>query len=108
MFIFGTILFIFLHKFTGFLKFAVKDCEAINVTDTTENSTSSSGIYLRTNERAAEAQNSPAWKHPKKDRYIFTTGSQSGWRIGKQDHLDSGRHYYKGRVYFIFKKLGNY
>ena len=101
MFIFGTILLIFLHKFTGFFTFAVKDCEAINVTDTTENSTSSSGIYLRTNERAAEAQNSPAWKHPEKDRYIFTTGSQSGWRIGKQDHLDSGRHYYKGTFYIF-------
>ena len=91
-----------------FLSFAVKDCEVIDVTDTTENSTSSSGIYLRTNERAAKAQTSPVWKHPEKDRYIFTTGSQSGWRIGKQVHLNSGRHYYKGTVYFIFKMVGIY
>ena len=63
--------------------------------EVTGKSRATAGIYLKTNESAEAAPNNPVWKHERRNRYIFNTGSSAGWRIGKKDHLSSGKFYYK-------------
>ena len=63
-----------------------------------------------TDERALAAPNNPVWIwKPKytsqRDLYIFNTGSKSGYRMGKQEGLTTGKSYYKGMINGIPCKL---
>ena len=70
-------------------------CEAIHVTGDTSNS--EGGLYLPTDKRAPDAPNNPVWKLRGEDRFIFNTGSSSGWRIGAKSFLTNGHHWCKGK-----------
>jgi len=77
------------------LKCQPKDiCGAIHVTGETSNS--EGGLYLPTDKRAPDAPNNPVWKLRGEDRFIFNTGSSSGWRIGAKSFLTNGHHWCKG------------
>merc|ERR1711971_736321 len=74
---------------------AEKACEVIEVTNGTSSST---GNYFLSHERAAAAPNLHVWKLEGKDRYIFNTGTDNGWRIGRYMFLSTGRSYYKSSI----------
>ena len=38
-------------------------------------------------ERASAAPNSPVWKNKDGSRFIFNTGHNSNWKIGKEESL---------------------
>ena len=76
-------------------------CEAIEVTGDTSNS--EGGLYVLTDKRASDTPNSPVWKNAAGNRFIFTTGSSSGWRIGFESGLTSGDYHCKGNhILMIF------
>ena len=79
------------------------DCEAIQVTG--EASNSNVGLYILANERASAKPNSPVWKTPQGDRFIFNTGSKEGWRIGSETSLATGSSYCKGKIILIVSPL---
>ena len=70
-------------------------------------SSTTAGVYSRTNEVAIRAPDNPVWKHSKgNDRYIFNTGSSKGWRIGEKVDLSTGAHWYKSKMIFnMYYKL---
>ena len=77
-------------------------CEAIQVTgDTSSNRYSEGGLYLPTDKRASGKPNNPVWKNAVGNRFIFNTGSASGWRIGHEESLTVGDYYCKGKYIFI-------
>ena len=75
-----------------------KACEVIEVTNGTSSST---GNYFLSHERAGAAPNLLVWKLEGRDRYIFNTGTDNGWRIGRYMFLSTGRSYYKSK--FLLK-----
>jgi len=74
---------------------AEKACEVIEVTNGTSSST---GNYFLSHERAGAAPNLLVWKLEGRDRYIFNTGTDNGWRIGRYMFLSTGRSYYKSSI----------
>ena len=72
-------------------------CEAIHVTGDNSTSNSEGGLYVHSDERASDAPDSPVWKNLAGNRFIFTTGSSDGWRIGKESSLTSGGYMCKGK-----------
>ena len=48
-------------------------------------------------EVATKAPNDPVWKLEGKDGYIFTNGSNAGWRIGDKDSLTDGSYFFKSK-----------
>ena len=64
-------------------------------------SKTSRGDYFMTNFTAKDAPENPVWVHSDNNRYIFNTGSSSGWRIGRKGHLSTGKSYYKGKTIFF-------
>ena len=61
--------------------------------------TSISGTYELSDKRADDAPNNLVWKKPTEDRFIFNTGSSTGWRIGKEDALKSGSYWYQSKKF---------
>ena len=57
------------------------------------------------NERPSAKPNSPVWKTPQGDRFIFNTGSKEGWRIGSKTSLATGSSYCKGKIILIVSPL---
>ena len=78
-------------------------CGAIEVTGDTSNS--EGGLYLPTDKRASDAPNSPVWKIPGRDRFIFNDGSAEGWRIGTEKSVNTGGYYCKGKHILIILVL---
>ena len=78
-------------------------CASIKVTG---GSSTTAGVYLRSNEYAVDAPDNPVWKHSLVDRYIFNTGNSFGWRIGENADLSTGKYYYKSKIissmYFFY------
>merc|ERR1719273_3108450 len=72
----------------------IDNCYSIEVTG---GSSTTRGIYFKTEEYVESAPENPVWKHQENDRYIFNTGSSRGWRIGKKDHLATGKSYYSSK-----------
>ena len=66
-------------------------------------SSTTDGIYSMTNDSADAAPNNRVWKHSEgNDRYIFNTGSSTGWRIGRNGHLSTSNYYYKSKIFLRF------
>jgi hypothetical protein len=76
-------------------------CEAIHVTGDNSTSNSEGGLYLLSDERSSDAPNSPVWKIPGRNRFIFTDGNSYGWRIGAKSFLVDGTYYCKSKHIFI-------
>ena len=62
-------------------------------------SSTTAGIYSRTNESAVAAPDNPVWKHSEGyDRYIFKLDWM--WRIGTNASLSTGDYFYKSKIFF--------
>ena len=83
------ILFIIYHVFF----FTSGDCGAILVTG----DSSEGGLYVLSNARASASLNRPVWKNYDGTRFIFNTGTTTGWRIGNMESLTDGSYYCKSK-----------
>ena len=59
-----------------------------------------SGVY--TKGYVVDERDNPVWKHSEgNDRYVFNTGSSTGWRIGRNVGLSTGSYYFKSKIFFL-------
>ena len=81
-----------------FLKFH-RICGSIEVF-AGSHSEKSTGTYFICDEKVVgvSASKNPVWKLRGQDRYIFTNGSENGWRIGDKESLTVGDFYYKSKT----------
>ena len=54
-----------------------------------------SGTYFKSD----EATDNLVWKLPGRDRFIFNTGSDIGWRIGKKENLTNESFLFKSKTH---------
>ena len=67
--------------------FTSGNCGALLVTG----DSSEGGLYVLSNARASASLNRPVWKNYDGTRFIFNTGTATGWRIGSMEDLTTGR-----------------
>ena len=73
------------------------NCGAILVTGDSRTSWSLGGLYVLSNARASASLNRPVWKNYDGTRFIFNTGTTTGWRIGNMESLTDGSYYCKSK-----------
>ena len=55
------------------------------------------GTYVISDEVAKKAPNCPVWKLEGQEIYVFSSGSNEGWRIGDKDSLTDGSFFFKSK-----------
>ena len=53
-----------------------------------------SGTYFKLD----EATDSNVWELPGRNRFIYNTGSDVGWRIGKKENLNNESFLFKSKI----------
>ena len=69
-------------------------CRKINVTGSYRDWT---GIYYPSEQKSKLLPDSPVYKKPGYDKFIFNTNSKEGWRLGNRGGLEAGGYHYKSK-----------
>ena len=84
----------------------IGDLLCYKLTFTSDDSTSVTGTYIISNEKASKSPDKPVYKLEDQDRFIYFTPSFGhGWRIGAKNNLageEEGRYYYRSKNFIPF------
>ena len=72
-------------------------CRKINVTGSYRDWT---GIYYPSEQKSKLLPDSPVYKKPGYDKFIFNSNSYEGWRFGNREDLETGAYYYLSKSFF--------